>query len=69
MIRDSLTGGTRSLDKYLHGLDEIRTLQEMIVEQAVRHGVPVLESTSVEQATGELLDLVLAGSEQLAAIL
>ena len=68
VIRDSVTGGTRALDKYIDGLDEIRVLQELIVEQAARYGVPVIESTSLEQATGELLDLVLASSEQLAAL-
>ncbi len=69
VIRDSATGGTRLLGKYIDGLDEIRVLQEFIVEQAVRHGVTVIESTNLEQATGELLDLVLASSEQLAALL
>ncbi len=68
VIRDSVTGGTRALDKYIDGLDEIRVLQELIVEQAARYGVPVIESTSLEHATGELLDLVLASSEQLAAL-
>ena len=67
VIRDSVTGGTRSLDKYIEGLDEIRVLQELIAERAAEHGVPVIESTSLEHATGELLDLVLAGSMELAA--
>ena len=69
VIRDSVTGGTRSLDKYIDGLDEIRVLQELIAERAAEHGVPVIESTNLEQATGELLDLVLAGSQQVAALL
>jgi 2-phosphoglycerate kinase len=67
VIRDSTTGGTRALDKYLDSLDEIRVLQTLIVERAAEYGVPVIESTSLEHATGELLDLVLAGSEELAA--
>ncbi len=69
VIRDSVTGGTRSLDKYIDGLDEIRVLQELIAERAAEHGVPVIESANLEQATGELLDLVLAGSQQVAALL
>jgi 2-phosphoglycerate kinase len=69
VIRDSVTGGTRSLDKYIDGLEEIRVLQELIAERAAERGVPVIESTTLEHATGELLDLVLAGSEQLAASL
>ncbi len=67
VIRDSATGGTRSLDKYLDGLDEIRVLQELIAERAAEHGVPVIESTDLEHATGELLDLVVTGSMELAA--
>lgn len=65
MIRDSATGGLRAMDKYLDQIDEIRRLQECIVERAERHGVPVLESTSLERATSALLDLVLSHAEPL----
>jgi 2-phosphoglycerate kinase len=68
VVRDASTGGVRALDKYLDGLDEIRQLQELIVERAVRFGVPVIESTSVERTTSALLDLVLSRSAQLAAL-
>jgi 2-phosphoglycerate kinase len=59
----------RALDKYIDGLDEIRELQELIVERAVRYDVPVIESTTVEATTAALLDLVLSRSEQIAALL
>jgi 2-phosphoglycerate kinase len=60
VIRDSSTGGERPLEKYLDGLDEIRALQDVIIERAVAHGVPVIESSSIGHATTALLDLVLS---------
>jgi len=68
LIRDSSTGGVRAMDKYLDQMDEIRMLQDCIVERARRHDVPVIESTSVEGATAALLDLVLQSSDRLAAL-
>jgi 2-phosphoglycerate kinase len=62
VVRDSSTGGDRALAKYLDGLAEIRALQEVIVDRAVRHDVPVIESSSIDRATNELLDLVLSRS-------
>jgi 2-phosphoglycerate kinase len=64
VVRDTATGGERPLEKYLDGLAEIRTLQEVIVERALRHGVPVIESSSVGHATTALLDLVLSYFEE-----
>ena len=46
VVRDAATGGVRALDKYIDGLDEIRELQDLIVERAVRYDVPVIESTT-----------------------
>ncbi len=69
VIRDASTGGVRALDKYLDGLREIRELQDLIVERAVRHGVPVIENASAEQTTAALLDLVLSRSACLEALL
>jgi 2-phosphoglycerate kinase len=63
-VRDALTGGVRSMDKYLDQLDQIRLLQDCIVERAERHGVPVIESSNLERATGTLMDLVLSSSER-----
>jgi 2-phosphoglycerate kinase len=60
VLRDASTGGERPLRKYLEGLDEIRELQELIVERALRHEVPVIESSSIGHATTALLDLVLS---------
>jgi 2-phosphoglycerate kinase len=58
-VRDSLTGGTRGMAKYLTRLEKIRTLQDHIVEQAERTGVGVIESGDIERATVEVMELVL----------
>jgi 2-phosphoglycerate kinase len=68
VVRDRATGGSRVLEKYLDGFAEIRALQEVIVDRARREGVPVIESSSLEGATAELLDLVLSRAESLEPI-
>jgi 2-phosphoglycerate kinase len=67
-VRDTSTGGVRPLEKYLEGLGEIRQLQDLIVERAARHDVPVIESTTPERTTAALLDLVLDRSDELAPL-
>jgi 2-phosphoglycerate kinase len=67
-VRDATTGGTRRMDKYLDRLDEIRVLQDCIIGRAEQYGVPVIESSSTEQATAALLDLVLSSAGRLAAV-
>jgi 2-phosphoglycerate kinase len=68
VIRDNATGGERPLEKYLEGLAEIRILQDLIVERAVRYDVPVIESSSIGHATTSLLDLVLSSADALEPI-
>jgi len=63
-LRDAATGGTRAMDKYLDGFEEIRRIQELIVEQAERHGVPVVESSRPERAIAEVLELVEASGDR-----
>jgi 2-phosphoglycerate kinase len=58
-VRDASTGGTRAMEKYVSRIDEIRKIQEYIVDEAERAGVPVIESTDRERAAVELLELVL----------
>jgi 2-phosphoglycerate kinase len=64
-IRDSSSGGLRPMEKYLDNLPVIRTIQDYVVERSARYDVPVIENTSVEDALGTVLELVLAGAERL----
>jgi len=64
-VRDAATGGLRAMDKYLTRLDDIRTIQEYIVDRAEKSGVPVIESVNPERATAEVMELVLSLAERL----
>jgi len=68
-VRDASTGGIRGMGKYLDQMYEIRLLQDCIVDRAERFGVPVIESSSAEEATAALLDLVLDSVGQTEALL
>ena len=65
-VRDSSTDGLRSLDKYLEGMPEIRLIQDAILDRARRFDVPVIENQGLDDAVGEVLDIVLAGAERFA---
>jgi 2-phosphoglycerate kinase len=58
-VRDTATGGTRAMEKYLGRLAAIREIQDYIVDAAERTGVPVIESTDRDTAAVELMELVL----------
>jgi 2-phosphoglycerate kinase len=64
-IRDAASLGVRSHDKYLAHLADIRHIQDFIVDEAERSGVPVIQNGSIEQAIGAVIELVL---EQAAAL-
>ena len=63
-VREVATDGQRPLDKYIDGLPEIRSLQDAILDRARRFDVPVVESGSLDEAIGDVLDVVLSGAER-----
>ena len=65
LVRDVASDGVRPLEKYLDGLPEIRLIQDVLLERARRFDVPVIENASIDEAIGEVLDLVLMGAERL----
>ena len=64
-VRDYATEGLRPLEKYIDGMPEIRRIQEALVERARRFDVPVIRNTTLDQAMGEVLDVVLATADRL----
>ena len=54
----------RPFAKYLDALDDIRVIQDFIVERARRTGVPVIENGNMEAAVGTVMELVLSQAEQ-----
>jgi 2-phosphoglycerate kinase len=67
-VRDTSTEGLRPLEKYLDGLPEIRLIQEALLERAQRFDIPVIENTSIDDAVGAVLDLVLSRAERLVGV-
>jgi 2-phosphoglycerate kinase len=64
-VRDHATEGLRPLEKYLDGMPEIRRIQDALVERAQRFDVPVIRNATLDQAMGEVLDLVLSTADRL----
>jgi 2-phosphoglycerate kinase len=62
-IRDVITGGVRSMDKYLDHLDDIRRVQAYVVDRARREGVPVVENANVDRTIDEVIGLVMQAAE------
>jgi 2-phosphoglycerate kinase len=59
-IRDTDSEGVRPYEKYLDSFDDIRLIQTYILGRAQKHGVPVIANGSIEDAIGEVMELVLA---------
>ena len=64
-VRDQATEGLRPLEKYLDSLPQIREIQEYLIQRARRHDVPVIVNDSLDDAIGDVLDLVLRRADQL----
>lgn len=64
-IRDADSSGTRAHEKYLDRLSDIRHIQDFIVEEAGKTGVPVIQNGNIEQAIGAVIELVLDRAAQL----
>jgi 2-phosphoglycerate kinase len=61
-IRDTDSEGVRPFEKYLDCFDDIRLIQTYILGRARKHNVPVIENGSMEDAIGEVMELVLAAA-------
>ncbi len=67
-VRDASSDGLRPVDKYLNSLADIRLIQQFVVEQARRAGVPVVENGNIELAIATVMELVLSSAEQFARV-
>jgi 2-phosphoglycerate kinase len=63
-VRDTATGGTRAMEKYLDRLDDIRRIQTYVCGRARREGVPVIENTNVDRAIDQVIGLVMDAAER-----
>ena len=62
-IRDTDSVGVRPYEKYLDAFDDIRLIQTYILGRARKHGVPVIENGNIEEAIGEVMELVLTAAQ------
>ena len=62
-IRDTDSDGVRPYEKYLESFDDIRLVQTYILGRARKHDVPVVENGDIEEAIGEVMELVLTAAE------
>jgi len=62
-IRDTDSEGVRPYEKYLDAFDDIRLIQTFILGRARKHRVPVIENGNIEEAIGEVMELVLTAAQ------
>jgi 2-phosphoglycerate kinase len=62
-IRDTDSDGVRPYEKYLDAFDDIRLIQTYILGRARKNGVPVIENGNIEEAIGEVMELVLTAAQ------
>jgi 2-phosphoglycerate kinase len=63
-VRDSATGGTRAMEKYLEKLDDIRRIQTYVAGRARREDVPVVENANVDRSIDQVIGLVMDAAER-----
>jgi 2-phosphoglycerate kinase len=63
-VRDASSDGLRPVQKYLDALGDIRLIQDFVVEQSRRSGVPVVENDSIELSIATVMELVLSSAER-----
>lgn len=59
-VRDLGSEGKRAQDRYLERFEDIRAIQDFIVQRAHEHDVAVVESSDPERSIVELMELVCA---------
>jgi 2-phosphoglycerate kinase len=67
-VRDAASGGERPVNKYLERLDDIRRLQDYVVERARDYGVPVFENSNRSETVGAVIELVLGSEAELETV-
>jgi 2-phosphoglycerate kinase len=67
-VRDASSEGLRPVEKYVDSLDDIRLIQQFVVEQARRAGVPVVENGNIELSIATVMELVLSSVERFARV-
>jgi 2-phosphoglycerate kinase len=67
-IRDATSGGVRPMDRYIEHMGDIRRIQDYIVSRAQKAGTPVIDNANPDQATSDVMELVLSSAERLETV-
>ena len=67
-IRGAASEGARGQDKYLDRLADIRHIQDFIVDEAAKTGVPVVHNGNIEQAIAAVIQLVFDRAERMEGV-
>jgi 2-phosphoglycerate kinase len=56
LVREQETSGRRMVARYLRGFEEIRKIQEFILERAEAEGTLVIDNVSIDDAVGTVVE-------------
>lgn len=56
LVREQETAGRRAIARYLKGFDEIRAIQDFILERARAEGTLVVDNVSIDDTVGVVVD-------------
>ncbi len=56
MVREQETSGRRAIARYLQGFDEIRKIQDFILERARAEGTFVVDNVNIDHTVGTVVD-------------
>ena len=63
-MREQQTSGKRALARYLQGFDDIRKIQDFILERAATEGTLVVDNVNIDDAVGTVVDALYEVIEQ-----
>ncbi len=66
-IRELDTQGTRPFDRYVANFDNIRTIQDYIVEQAKSFGVKLVDSVGLDSTIAEVIEYIITNVHERSA--
>jgi 2-phosphoglycerate kinase len=56
LVREQQTSGSRALARYLAGFEEIRKIQDFLLERAATEGTLVVDNVNIDETVGTVVD-------------
>jgi 2-phosphoglycerate kinase len=64
LVREQETSGRRALERYLKGFEEIRKIQDLILNRAEAEGTLIVDNVSIDDTVGAVVDALYGLIEQ-----